>query len=217
MALANEQERLLVQRLLDGDEATFTALVECYHESMIRLARTFVRDPGAAEEVVQEAWVGVIKGLASFKGNSSIKSWIFAITVNKAKTRGKREARSVPFSALVQDEVSGVHPAVDPDRFLGPEAQWPGHWMQPPRPWGDNPEVRLLQADAMAQLRSVLDRLPPAQRSVVTLKDVAGLDPESICNELGITETNMRVLLHRARSRIRGELERYFDEQPSGN
>ena len=209
-----DRERDLIQRLLDGEEAAFTALVDCYHTSMIRLARTFVREPETAEEVVQDSWIGVLNGLESFKGRSSLKSWIFAIVVNKAKTRGKREARSLPFSALANDEASGHELAVDPDRFLGPDTQWPGHWMRPPESWGDNPEVRLLQADTMARLSRIIDDLPPAQRTVLTLRDIAGQDPETICNELGITETNMRVLLHRARSKTRSELERYLADTP---
>ena len=209
-----DQEQVLIHQLLDGDEAAFTALVDRYHAVMIRLARTFVHDADTAEEVVQDAWLGVLNGLESFKGRSSLKSWIFAIVVNKAKTRGKREARSLPFSALANDEAGGSEVAVNPDRFLGPDTQWPGHWMRPPESWGDNPEVRLLQADTMARLSRIIDDLPLAQRTVLTLRDIAGHDPEAICNELGITETNMRVLLHRARSRTRSALEQYLADTP---
>lgn len=207
-------ERNLIRQLRSGDEGAFADLVGRYHGAMIRVARTFVRDRETAEEVVQEAWVGVLKGLGAFEGRSSLKSWILAIVVNKAKTRGAREARSIPFSALTAREVSGNEPAVDPARFLGPDAQWPGHWAQPPQPWSDSPEARLLHAETMAYVSTLIDGLPPAQRTVVTLRDFAGQDAQSICNVLGITETNMRVLLHRARSKIRGELERYFDDVP---
>ena len=205
-------EKGLIVRLRDGDEAAFVTLVDCYHGAMIRVARGFVRDHATAEEVVQDAWVGVLKGLAAFEGRSSLKSWIFAIVVNRAKTRGSQEARTTPFSALAAEEASGAQRAVDPDRFLGPEAQWPGHWAQPPESWGESPEARLMRTETMAQLARILDELPPAQRTVITLRDIAGHDAQSICNVLGITETNMRVLLHRARSKVRGALEAYLSD-----
>lgn len=200
-------EGLLV-RLREGDEAAFTSLVERYHNAMIRVARSFVRDDATAEEVVQDAWIGVLTGIASFEGRSSLRSWMFAIVVNKARTRSKRDARSTPFSALAASEASGRRPVVDPERFLGPDGPYPGHWCRPPESWGESPEDRLLQGETTAQLARILDELPPAQRTVVTLRDVAGHDARAVCNALGITETNMRVLLHRGRSRIRGELER---------
>lgn len=204
----------LILQLRDGNEAVFTRLVERYHGAMIRVARGFVHDRATAEEVVQDAWIGVLNGLAAFEGRSSLKSWIFAIVVNKAKTRRSREARSTPFSGLAAREASGTVPSVNPDRFLGPDAEWPGHWAQPPQPWGESPETRFLQRETMTHLARILDELPHAQRTVVTLRDLAGYDAQSICNVLGITETNMRVLLHRGRSKIRGELERYFADAP---
>lgn len=210
------EEMELVARLRAGDESAFTSLVDAYHAPMIRFALGFVRDHATAEEVVQEAWLGVLRGLASFEGRSSLRSWIFAIVANRAKTRAVREARSTPFSALAAQEASGTEPTVDPGRFLPSASQWPGHWAQPPESWGENPEAHLLQAETMAQVARILDSLPRAQRAVVTLRDVAGHSSESVCNILGITETNMRVLLHRGRSKIRGELERYFSDFPSG-
>ena len=199
----------VVRQLLDGDEAAFAALVEQLHPSIVRLACAFVRDRATAEEVAQDAWLAVLNGLASFQGKSSLKSWIFAIVVNRAKSRGKREARSIPFSALASEESRDRELAVSPDRFLGPDTQWPGHWMRPPESWGDNPEVRLLHVETMGILAQLLDQLPPAQRSVVIMRDVAGFDPETICNELDVSETNMRVLLHRGRSRLRAALEQH--------
>lgn len=207
-------ERDLICRLRSGDEDAFNDLVAHYHGAMMRVARAFVHDMDTSEEVVQEAWIGVLRGLDAFQGRSSLKSWIFAIVINLAKTRGAREARSIPFSALAATEACATETAVDPNRFLGSDSQWPGHWAQPPEPWGDAPEARLLQAETMTYLSSALDALPPAQRTVITLRDFAGYDAQSICNVLSITETNMRVLLHRARSKIRGELERYFDDLP---
>lgn len=208
------EEMELVARLRVGDESAFTLVVDTYHATMIRFALGFVRDHATAEEVVQEAWLGVLRGLATFERRSSLRSWIFAIVANRAKTRAVREARSTPFSALAAQEASGTERAVDPGRFLPSDSQWPGHWAQPPKSWGENPEAHLLQAETMAQVARILDSLPRAQRAVVTLRDVAGHSSESVCNILDITATNMRVLLHRGRSKIRGELERYFSDFP---
>jgi len=207
-----EDEKALIQQLRAGSEPAFVDLVTRYNSAMTRVALCFVRDDDTAQEVVQDAWLGVLKGMASFEGRSSLKSWIFSIVVNQAKTRGVREARSIPFSSLAAREASGTEPAVDPSRFLGPDAQWPGHWAQPPQSWGQDPEACFLQAEMMGQLSRSIDALPPAQRTVMLLRDVAGHDAESICNTLGITMTNMRVLLHRARSRVRNQLERYRAE-----
>jgi RNA polymerase sigma-70 factor (ECF subfamily) len=209
-------EEALVARLQNGDEAAFVAIVDRYHGAMLRVARGFVRDDATAEEVVQDAWVGVLGGITAFEGRSSLKTWIFAILINRSKTRAVREARSTPFSALAAQEASGTQPAVDAVRFRDRGMEWPGHWAQPPQPWAEDPEARLLQREAMAYLERALDALPPAQRSVVTLRDFAGYDAHTICNVLGISETNMRVLLHRARSRMRGQLERYFAEPTRG-
>ena len=207
-------EATLVTRLRGGDEAAFTTIVDRYHGAMLRVARGFVHDHATAEEVVQDAWMGVLKGLGSFEGRSSLRSWIFAIVVNRAKTKAVREARSTPFSALATQEAAGTQPSVDPDRFRGPDMEWPGHWAEPPRPWAENPEARLLQGETMAYLERALEELPPAQRSVIMMRDFAGYDAQAICNALDISETNMRVLLHRARSRIRGQLEQYLVEPP---
>jgi len=203
-------DRALVLRLRGGDEDTFTTLVERYHGAMIRVAMGFVSDRATAEEVAQETWLGVLHGVANFEGRSSLKSWIFAILVNKAKTRALREARSTPFSALAAQESTGDEAAVDPQRFRGADMPWTGHWKTPLPRWGENPEERLLAKEMTARLQSAIDRLPPAQRAVITLRDVTGYDAKAICNALEITETNMRVLLHRARSRVRAELERYL-------
>lgn len=195
----------------------FSALVDRYHGAMIRFARGFVRDEAVAEEVVQDTWLGVLNGLPAFAGRSSLKSWIFAIVANKAKTRAGKEARSVPFSAMVAREVSRAEPAVDPDRFLGADAEWPGHWSRPPESWGDRPEERLLRKEMMDHLTRILESLPAVQRMVITLRDVEGHDAKSVCNVLGVTETNMRVLLHRARSKVRGQLEQYFGNAVEGS
>ncbi|MGI8783700.1 MAG: sigma-70 family RNA polymerase sigma factor [Acidobacteriota bacterium] len=203
---AAADELALVQRLSAGDEAAFAALVDRYHGRLLRLAMTFVSDRAAAEEVVQDTWVGVIKGLSTFQGRSTLKTWIFRILSNRAKTRGVRDARSVPFSSLGNPD-SEHEPAVDPARF-----QPNGMWADPPRRWdGSTPEKLLMRQEALRRLEKVIAELPPNQRAVVTLRDIEGLDSAETCNILVISETNQRVLLHRARSRLRRALEEYLD------
>jgi RNA polymerase sigma-70 factor (ECF subfamily) len=200
----------VIRALRAGDEAAFATLVERYGPTMLRVARGFVRTQSVAEDVVQEAWLGVLKGLDRFEGRSSLKTWIFRILTNVAKTRGEREGRSVPFSALAGDDDGD--PAVDPDRFFGPEHASAGAWASPPRPWEDVPEDRLMSHETHAAVARAIETLPAAQQTVITLRDVDGWPAEEVCNVLGITETNQRVLLHRARSKVRAALERYLDE-----
>ena len=202
----------IVSRLRDGDEATFTMLVQQYHRPMLRVARAYVSDDATAEEIVQDAWLGVLNGLQNFQARGSFKSWLFSIVCNRAKTRGVRDARSTPFSALAAQEAASHDPAVAPDRFQGADGRYPGGWAHPPAGWGENPEQRVLQRETLAVLSAAIDNLPTAQRTVITLRDLGGQDSQSVCNVLGITETNMRVLLHRARSKVRAQLERYFAE-----
>jgi RNA polymerase sigma-70 factor (ECF subfamily) len=204
------EEKSLLARLREGEESAFTELVDSLHTKLVRFARGFVHDDATAEDVVQEAWVGALSGLGTFEGRSSLSSWIFTITANKAKTRAARDARSMPFSALAAAEASGSEYAVSPDRFLDASAQWPGHWARPPASWGDRPEERLLQTELSAELFRTVDRLPPAQRAVLLLRDVEGHDASAVCNILDLSETNVRVLLHRARSKVRGALEAYL-------
>jgi RNA polymerase sigma-70 factor, ECF subfamily len=197
-------DRALVERLRNGDEQAFMELVERYGASMLRVAQSFVRSRAVAEEVVQDAWLGVLRGIDRFEGRSSLKTWLFRIVVNTAKTRGEREARSVPFSALVDD------PAVEPERFLGVDhPQSPGAWATPPSDW---PDEKLEAREVRDLVDGVIAELPPQQRQVITLRDVLGLDAEEACNALGLTEVNQRVLLHRARSRVRRALERYMED-----
>ena len=199
-------ERELVERLREGDEAAFMELVEMYGPSMLRVAMSFVRTRAAAEEVVQDTWVGVLRGIDRFEGRSSLKTWIFRILANTARTRGVREARSIPFSALGGDE-----PAVDPERFLGPDhPHLPGAWAAPPSEW---PAEQLEAKETRELIERTIAELPPQQREVITMRDIEGFDAEETCNALGLTETNQRVLLHRARSRVRRALERHMREQ----
>ena len=190
----------LLERLLARDEAAFSELVAGLHESLLRLARTFVADHGAAEEVVQDTWLGVVKGLGTFERRSSLKTWIFRILVNRARTRGGRDARMVNFSTL---EGPDDEPSVLEDRFSAD-----GRWLQPPSLWKEqDPQDLLLRQETVAFLHEALDNLPPNQRAVVTLRDFDGIDAEEVCNILAISETNQRVLLHRARTRLRAALE----------
>ncbi len=202
---ASPEDARLVKRLLDGDEAAFTGLVEQYHGRLLRLALVFVSDRASAEEVVQDTWLAVLTGLQSFEGRSGLKTWIFSILSNRAKTRAQRDKRSVPFSALRSPDADG-DPAVDPSRF-SPD----GMWSAPPERWAeDTPEKLLLRRETRALIDQTIAELPAAQRAVITLKDVEGLDSAEICNILAISETNQRVLLHRARARVRAALEQYL-------
>ena len=204
-------ERELVRALREGDEAAFRKLAGDYHSSLLRVAQIYVSSHAVAEEVVQETWIGVLRGLDRFEGRSSLKTWIFRILTNIAKTRGEREGRTLPFSALQRPELV-PEAAVEPERFRPPDdPAWPGHWSSPPQPW-NAPEERLLGDEARRVVDGAIGGLPPAQRAVISLRDVEGWPAEEVCNALGVSETNQRVLLHRARSKVRRALEEYFAE-----
>jgi RNA polymerase sigma-70 factor (ECF subfamily) len=192
-----EDNAALLDRLRAGDEAAFDELVARHDGALRRVARTYVRTDAAAADVVQETWLGVIRGLASFEGRSSLRTWIFRILVNRARTRALREARDLPFSSLGSDD----EPAVEPSAF-GRDGRWAS---APPR-FDAEPETNLLSGELRAHLREVVDGLPPTQRAVITLRDLVGLDADEVCDVLELTEGNQRVLLHRARSRVRTAL-----------
>jgi RNA polymerase sigma-70 factor, ECF subfamily len=177
---------------------------------MLRVAMMHVSTRAVAEEVVQEAWLGVFKGLERFEGRSSLKTWIFRILTNTAKTRGEREGRSVPFSSLAADD-DDSGPAVDADRFLGSDHRWAGHWSSSPRNPGDLPEERLMGKEARERIAAAIEALPPNHQAVITLRDIDGFDTTEACEILGISEGNQRVLLHRARAKVRAALEAYID------
>jgi RNA polymerase sigma-70 factor (ECF subfamily) len=200
VGLAGEAGELAALRA--GDERAFLALVNRHHAAMVRVAATYVRSRAVAEEVVQETWVGVLRGLHLFEGRSSLKSWIFSILVNCAKGRGQKEARSVPLSSLASDEEDA--PAVSPDRFRGEEDRWAGHWAEPPEPW---PDARVETSELVALVAEALETLPPSQRTVMSLRDVDGWEAAEVCELMGISEVNQRVLLHRARSKVRAFVE----------
>lgn len=199
------------QRVLDalraGDEAVFASLVECHGATMKRVARAYVATESVAEEVVQDAWLAVLAGLDSFQGRSSLKTWIFQILVNRARTRGAREHRCLPFSSLPSAGEDGDRAAPD-DWFIAPAAPGrTGWWAQPPRPW-QQPQERLEALETREELRSALARLPTAQQLVVSLRDVEGLSCDEVCDVLDISPGNQRVLLHRGRTRLRAALDR---------
>jgi RNA polymerase sigma-70 factor (ECF subfamily) len=191
---AGEDEQELIERLRAGDEQAFVTLVARHQGAMLRLARTFVPSATVAEEVVQDTWVGVVRGIDGFAGRSSVKTWLLTILVNRAKTTGMRERRSVA--------IGDAAPAVDRSRFDAA-----GAWMSPPQHWVEDSDERVLAEQLAGRIHSAMEELPPRQREVVTLRDVEGLTSHEVCEVLAISEGNQRVLLHRGRSRLRAALE----------
>ena len=198
-----------MQALRDGDERTFAELVERLTPAMLAVAAGYVPGRTVAEDVVQETWLAVLTGLDRFEGRSSLRTWVFSILLNLARSRGARERRSIPFSSAFPEDETG--PTVDPGRFRPQGEEWPGHWATPPRPW-DLPESALLSHEVRTRLRTALDALPPRQRTVVHLRDVQGLDADEVCALLDIEPGNQRVLLHRGRAKLRQVLEDYMNE-----
>ena len=201
-------EAALIARLRAGDERAFEDVVTRFYPSMLAVARGYVRSRSVAEEVVQEAWLGVLKGLDRFEGRSSLRTWVLRIVANTAQTRGAREARVVPVSSLASE---GGEPAVEPERFRGAGDPFPGHWWSYPTDWRTVPESKLLSQETLEVVKDAIDELPELQRTVITMRDVAGCDPDEVCQTLEISEGNQRVLLHRARARVRTALERHLD------
>jgi RNA polymerase sigma-70 factor (ECF subfamily) len=201
-----------VAALKAGDPLVFGQLVDAYGDAMTRIAAGVVSSRAVAEEVVQETWLAVFTGIHRFEGRSSLRTWIFRILMNTANTQRTRDARSVPFSDLAA-ELAADEPAVEPERFLPAQHQWPGGWASAPSSWGEDPEARLLSSETLEVIRRAIDVLPPGQRTVVVLRDVEGWTPEEVSEALGLTRGNQRVLLHRARSRIRAALELWMSMQ----
>ena len=212
MAVESTDDRTLIEALRRGDEAAFMRLVDEYGPTLLRVARMYVPTATVAEEVVQETWIGVLRGIDRFEGRSSLKTWIFRILANIAKTRGERERRSIPFSSAAG--ATGDEPSVDPDRFLPPGDERARAWALGPVPW-PGPEESLLAGETREIILAAIEKLPPAQREVITLRDVDGWSSEEVRNALHISETNQRVLLHRARSKVRGSIERHLDPMES--
>ncbi|MDP9353752.1 MAG: sigma-70 family RNA polymerase sigma factor [Chloroflexota bacterium] len=201
----------LIAALQRGDEVAFAALIARHHASMVRVAALYVRDREVAEEVAQDAWVAVLRGMDQFEARSSLKTWIFRILTNRARTRGVRDQRVVPFATLQGDDPNSDR-SVDPDRFFPAGHEDAGHWSSPPRSWEGAPEARLLTNETGAHIAAAIAALPEGQRTVITLRDVEGWPAAEVCHVLGLTETNQRVLLHRARSRVREALACYLGD-----
>jgi RNA polymerase sigma-70 factor (ECF subfamily) len=204
---SDEETLAALQR---GDEQVFAELVQQHQALMLRVASRYVRNRTVAEEVVQETWLGVLNGLATFEGRASLKTWIFRILTNRAITRAQREGRAVPFSSLGDD--GDDEPAVDPDRFRPESDRWAGGWKSFPHPL---PEDRLLERETLAMIAAAIAELPARQHTVIVMRDVEGWSAEEVCASLAISEANQRVLLHRARSKVRSCLESYLDPAPA--
>jgi RNA polymerase sigma-70 factor (ECF subfamily) len=202
---ASTDEAELVARLRAGDEQAFEALVTRHYATMLAVARAYVGTRAVAEEVVQEAWLGVLQSLDRFEGRSSLRTWILAILVHKAKTRGMRERRTVPFASLSDEH------AVDPERFQAADDIFPGHWRRYPRNWAVQPESAVEDRETLQVTMRAIAELPPVQRTVIRMRDVEGYSADEVCATLDVSPGNQRVLLHRARSRVRAALERHFD------
>jgi len=209
--VAAAEDARIVEALRAGDERAFVMLVQEHGATMIRVASLYVRNRAVAEEVVQETWLGVLKGIDRFEGRSTLKTWLFRILTNTATTRAVREGRTIPFSALAGAELGDDEPLVDADRFLPAGDRWANHWTSSPLRFDDLPDGRLLSSETVAVARTAIEELPEVQRAVITMRDVAGFSSEEVCGELDLSEGNQRVLLHRARTKVRAALERHFE------
>jgi RNA polymerase sigma-70 factor (ECF subfamily) len=210
MATALIQDDVLLEKLRRGDEAAFTQLVHQLEHPMLGLARLYTSDQALIEDAVQDTWMAVLRGIDRFEQRSSLSTWILRIMLYRLKTRLKRDGRLIPSSHLFDASAAVVEPAVDSDRFWGADSRWPMHWKLPPQSWAESPEERLLSNEAVRFVHDAIAELPPAQREVIMLRDVLGLSSNEACEVLDITAVNQRVLLHRARSRVRAALDNYF-------
>jgi RNA polymerase sigma-70 factor (ECF subfamily) len=208
-------DEALVAALRRGDEAAFGWLVDRYDGSLRRLARTYVPTPAIADEVVQDTWLAVVKGIDGFEGRAALSTWMYRILANLARTRGVREHRTIPFSSAPGALDDGAGPAVDPDRFGVRGDPGYGRWSAPPTPWDDEPEARLQSAETLGVVQAAVEALPAGQREVITLRDIEGWTSTEVRNALDLSETNQRVLLHRARAKVRRALEAHFEEAGS--
>jgi RNA polymerase sigma-70 factor, ECF subfamily len=208
-ATVTASDEQTVAALRAGDERAFRELFTRTYPMMKRVARSYVASDAVAEEVVQDAWMAIMTGIDRFQGRSALGTWIFSILTNQAKTHSARERRAVPFSSVASGDAE--KPVVDPDRFQKDDDAWPGHWATPPRPW-QKPERRLLSLETREHLKAALAELPGRQQLIVGLRDIDGHSAQEVCDLLGLSPENQRVLLHRGRSRLRAVLEEYFDE-----
>ncbi len=200
-------------RLRAHDETMFAALLNAWSPGMLRTARGYVADEHAAQDVVQEAWLGVLRGIDVFEYRSSLRTWAYRILVNRAISRGSNDARTVPISSLAPTARDDA-PSVDPARFQGTAEAHPGHWRSYPDAW-PTPEAEALAAETRRYLAAALARLPARQRIVVTLRDVQGYDSDEVCEILDISPAGQRLLLHRGRAALRAALEERFAKEAS--
>ncbi len=200
----------LLEALRRDDKEAFATLVDRHASAMLRVASTYVRSRAVAEEVVQDTWIAVLRGLTRFEGRASLKTWIFRILTNTAKTRAEREGRTVPFADVTlgpEDELS-----VSPERFLGGRSDRAGWWAAPLQRWPDDkPAEQLFARETRERISRAIEALPSVQRIVITLRDIEGWSAEEVCSALELSDGNQRLLLHRARSRVRHSLERYLE------
>jgi RNA polymerase sigma-70 factor (ECF subfamily) len=211
MTQATRDETDLITALRARDEAAFADLVDLHTPSMLRVARGYVPSTAIAEEVVQETWLALLKGIDSFEGRSSLRTWLFTVTINIAKRRGLRERRDADVAVLAY--TGGT---VDPARFRAAGDEWPGHWRESeePSPFPETPEGSVLGSELLAVAKGALEELPERQRAVVTLRDMLGFDSAEVCELLDVGAANQRVLLHRGRATVRRRLEIYLKDAP---
>jgi RNA polymerase sigma-70 factor (ECF subfamily) len=213
---SDDAENALLLRLRSGDETAFATIVDGWSPALLRVARSYLSTDASAQEIVQETWLAVVRGLDRFEGRSSLRTWVFRILTNLGKTRGVREARSLPWSSLSPADTSGV--TVDAARFRGPEDEWPRNWtpVGSPQPWEPSPEDAAVAGEIRGEVARALTELPERQRIVVALRDVHGMSSDEVCAALAISAANQRVLLHRGRARLRVALEDYYHGRSQG-
>jgi RNA polymerase sigma-70 factor, ECF subfamily len=202
-------DAVLVKALGVRDADAFAYLLDRYHSSLVRLALQYVPSRAVAEEVAQETWVAVIEGIDRFEQRASVKTWLFRILINIARSRGVQESRTIPYATT---EIPEPGPSVDPHRFRRLNPRTRGSWKRPPQPW-DDPEQRALDAETFDLVKRAVDRLPPGQHEVILMRDLLGWSSAEVCDALAVTDANQRVLLHRARSKVRATLEHHYDER----
>jgi RNA polymerase sigma-70 factor (ECF subfamily) len=205
---ATAVDQRIVSGLRAGDAAVFAEVFDRYNGSLVRVGMRYVPSRAIAEEVAQDTWIGVIEGIDRFEGRSTFKTWLYKILIYRARSRGERERRTTPMSALADDDSA---PSVPTERFRGSDALWAGHWATPPRRWDGDAEDRLLAGEARSVIDAAIAEMPLAQREVIVMRDLSQFSAVQVCELLGLTEANQRVLLHRARSRVRAALENYLD------
>jgi RNA polymerase sigma-70 factor, ECF subfamily len=199
-----------------GDEHAFARLLDRHGSAMLRFACTHTRDRALAEDAVQDAWLGFLRGIDCYEGRSSVRTWLFSILLNRLRTRLQKDARWIPFSQLAGRDCAAGDPALPADRFLTADhPRWPHHWRTPPQSWGSSPEESVQRREVRERIERALETLPAAQRQIAVLRDVEGWSAAEVCELLQISESNQRVLLHRARAKLRRALEQYFREGAS--